>query len=312
MKEGKNLIVMFDGTGNHAGDENKYSNVRKMYDLMLRDKTQTNPYYVQGIGTLGGEGLSEEATGIGLWNRMKEGYEWLTNQILNTDSEPYAIMLMGFSRGAYTAHAFSWLLNKGKIPKEVSLCGPVVDRFRDHDEDGLEKLLHDGKKINRIELLGVWDIVKTKFFAGEYQDSQLAPNVENAYHAMSLDECRFFFKLNKWKATERAHCVWFAGIHSNVGGGYHETQLSDISLHWMIRQLIRHGVRIKSDYREFLNEDPTWKKEHEININVPREYEGEHIHVSVRERIAKGIKLSVKNFPDNPVYVDNELKIVGG
>lgn len=311
MRQGKNLIVMFDGTGNDAGAENRYSNVRKLYELMLRDKTRTNPIYVEGIGTLNGEGLPEEATGIGLWNRMKDGYEWLTNEILQTENESYAIMLLGFSRGAYTAHAFSWLLNFGKIPRDVSLCGPIVDSFRDNDKNTVQQLLQDGKKIKNIEFLGVWDIVKSKFFSNNHNDAELAPNVEDAYHAMSMDECRFFFKLNKWEPTSRANCVWFAGIHSNVGGGYPDSHLSDISLHCMIRRLIHHGVRIKADYREKLQEDPTWKSEWKLNLDAPREYEGEPIHVSVRERIATcGNVLNIKNFPAQPIYVDNELRIV--
>ncbi|MFD0555204.1 phospholipase effector Tle1 domain-containing protein [Streptomyces rectiviolaceus] len=37
--------------------------------------------------------------------------------------------------------------------------------------------------------------------------------------------------------------VWFAGVHTDVGGGYPEKGLSDITLLWMIRQAHRYGLR---------------------------------------------------------------------
>src|SRR5262249_49040498 len=37
---------------------------------------------------------------------------------------------------------------------------------------------------------------------------------------------------------------WFPGVHSNVGGGYKDTGLSDISLGWMAIRAIHHGLNI--------------------------------------------------------------------
>ncbi len=31
--------------------------------------------------------------------------------------------------------------------------------------------------------------------------------------------------------------VWFPGVHSNIGGGYDDAELSDITLAWMMSQL---------------------------------------------------------------------------
>jgi len=36
--------------------------------------------------------------------------------------------------------------------------------------------------------------------------------------------------------------VWFAGAHSDVGGGYHESGLSGVSLNWMIDNLAPTGL----------------------------------------------------------------------
>jgi len=50
------------------------------------------------------------------------------------------------------------------------------------------------------------------------------------YHAMAIDEKRAFFPVLKWNANKKARQVWFAGVHSDVGGGYDKTGLSDTAL----------------------------------------------------------------------------------
>src|SRR5690606_39831439 len=34
--------------------------------------------------------------------------------------------------------------------------------------------------------------------------------------------------------------VWFSGVHSNIGGSYPDSDLSDITLDWMIKRLRVH------------------------------------------------------------------------
>ena len=62
--------------------------------------------------------------------------------------------------------------------------------------------------------------------------------VENAYHALAIDERRTPFEPTLWmhkpKPGQTIEQVWFCGVHSDVGGGYPERGLSDITLDWMI------------------------------------------------------------------------------
>lgn len=37
---------------------------------------------------------------------------------------------------------------------------------------------------------------------------------------------------------------WFDGVHSNMGGGYPDTGLSDVALEWMAERTVRHGSTI--------------------------------------------------------------------
>lgn len=59
--------------------------------------------------------------------------------------------------------------------------------------------------------------------------------VENAFHALSLDEWRSGFRPTLWSkadGNETTHLrqVWFPGSHSDVGGGLEEQQIATISL----------------------------------------------------------------------------------
>ena len=62
--------------------------------------------------------------------------------------------------------------------------------------------------------------------------------VENAYHALAIDERRTPFVPTLWmhkpKPGQTIEQVWFCGVHSDVGGGYPECGPSDIALDWMI------------------------------------------------------------------------------
>jgi hypothetical protein len=80
-----------------------------------------------------------------------------------------------------------------------------------------------------------------------FYDYDLNPNVGYARHAISIDENRASFQRVAWysaKTTARDaykiqwfEQVWFAGNHSDIGGGYpeDESRLSDIALDWMVK-----------------------------------------------------------------------------
>jgi len=70
-------------------------------------------------------------------------------------------------------------------------------------------------------------------------------------HAVSIDERRCFFLSNLWgppyKPDEREYRVdqnikqvWFAGVHSDIGGSYSEKEsgLSKITLEWMLTEAV--------------------------------------------------------------------------
>ncbi len=60
------------------------------------------------------------------------------------------------------------------------------------------------------------------------------PNVEAGRHAISIDEYRRPYKVDE-VANDRIEEVWFTGVHSDVGGGFEDCRLADISLRWSSR-----------------------------------------------------------------------------
>jgi len=100
-----------------------------------------------------------------------------------------------------------------------------------------------------VKMVGVWDTVgalgiplrglravnREEF---QFLDTDLNPAVKYAFHALAIDEHRSPFEPTLWNsvplAGQTVRQVWFPGVHSDVGGGYKESDLSDGSLQWMI------------------------------------------------------------------------------
>lgn len=94
----------------------------------------------------------------------------------------------------------------------------------------------------------------------EFHDKELSPKVKYGFHALALDETRDPFKPTLWqmpKAPPAANGitsdgsnfrlkelkqVWFSGKHSNIGGGYSQRWLSDITLAWMVAQCSQNNL----------------------------------------------------------------------
>ncbi len=123
-----------------------------------------------------------------------------------------------------------------------------------------------------IEFVGVWDTVASVIVPREdtlwfAPDMQVLANTRNNRavkifrQAIAIDERRRMFRLNVWQdpqkfrpvpwdstgeAAQDIRQVWFAGVHSDIGGGYPESEsaLSKFPLLWMVEQALKAGVAI--------------------------------------------------------------------
>ena len=81
-----------------------------------------------------------------------------------------------------------------------------------------------------------------------FYDNKLGSNVTYARHALSLDERRDDFEPTIWQPNENVDLkqVWFAGVHSDVGGGYRNdpdnTTLADIPMTWLMKEAQSIGL----------------------------------------------------------------------
>ena len=122
-----------------------------------------------------------------------------------------------------------------------------------------------------ISYLGVWDTVEamgvpdiipgSDWFNREYDyhDASLDAFVENARHAVAIDERRKLFPvvlfddvddLNRAKGFKSSHDDapyqerWFPGVHGSVGGGGDIRGLSDDALMWVLAGAKKAGLKL--------------------------------------------------------------------
>lgn len=249
----KNIVICLDGTGNKFGEEN--TNIVKLFRVLKRNTTQIC-YYDPGVGTLGDpkykssiaktlyKGLGQ-AFGLGLIENMVQAYSFLMENYQNGDR----VYIFGFSRGAYTARVLAGFIHS--IGLLDSGCNNLIPyaltlyRAKKTDFALMARFKKTyGRNIN-INFLGLWDSVST--FGWIYSPVFLPfttnnPSVEVIRHALAIDEKRAFFQPMLWgrKHQDKQDIkeVWFAGVHSDIGGGYPECEsgLAKVTLQWMINE----------------------------------------------------------------------------
>ncbi|MDI3560732.1 DUF2235 domain-containing protein [Bradyrhizobium sp. Arg816] len=114
----------------------------------------------------------------------------------------------------------------------------------------------DGRKHVEIEFLGLFDTVEAfgvpveelrlaidwAIWPISFRNHRLSKTVKHACHALALDDERTTFHplridQSDLPAGQVVKEVWFAGVHSDIGGGYPESTLSFVPLVWMVEQL---------------------------------------------------------------------------
>jgi uncharacterized protein (DUF2235 family) len=274
------LIICADGTWNTA-DQEFPTNVKRLQGYLVnpgRDGERQLVHYQIGVGAAepGIKHILGGAFGEGIDENIKECYRFLVESW-----EPGAeIFLFGFSRGAYTARSLAGLIrNSGLLKREhIDKLGPAYALYRDRSDatnpksDQATQFRAKFSTEVRVKFVGVWDTVGSlgvpvgafkKLFLKKYEfhDVTLSSWIDNAFHALAIDEQRKPFAPTLWECQGDPHQVveqvWFAGVHSNVGGGYQDPVLSNHALAWMIDRAKRCGLHFDDDriQRDGVNPD---------------------------------------------------------
>ncbi len=266
----KRLVVCCDGTWNKP-DSRMITNVEKMARTVQTDPGATGGayqlvYYVSGVGagSYAADRLLGGAFGFGLFHNVVACYRFLAQNYEPGD----AIYIIGFSRGAYTARSVAGMLGRVGLLTKASLVDerlPAAVRMYQRTDlpegafgASVDEFKHDHCHPADVAFLGVFDTVGALGVPGlnrlapQFHDVQLGDTVRRARHALALDETRLKFEPTLWEAPdepggaptedERVKQVWFEGAHSDVGGGYRETGLSDTALLWMAREAHDAGL----------------------------------------------------------------------
>ena len=279
----KNIIFCADGTWNNPDeDENADytadpTNVYKIFMCLdgslspdslrqadeqekelIKDGTSRQiAKYIHGVGDSRNPiiKLMGGAFGAGVISRIVRGYTFISRNY-----EPGAnIVIVGFSRGAYTARALA-----GLIASQGLLALPLTNdkeqayrygaqawyRYRKAGISNPFSLVHlaelcadlpafvsqnslqdsDLVPLANILAVAVWDTVGALGFpayaggqhvdAFKFADTKLSQKVARGFHAVALDEQRNDFTPTLWDPAPAVTQVLFPGAHADVGGGY--------------------------------------------------------------------------------------------
>jgi uncharacterized protein (DUF2235 family) len=190
------------------------------------------------------------------------------------------------------------------------------------------KKAHSASGDVKVRFVGVWDtvdavglpfhlsdVLNATIYQFKFPDHGLSPIVQRACHALAIDDQRQSFHPLMWKESPddqaRVTQVWFAGAHSNVGGGYPKQGMSLVALDWLLTQAEQagapfgeRGLRLNAIERQSFREhssvddklyDPRaglgifyrWKIR-DIDAMCTANGVKPKLHVSVLERVAHG------------------------
>ncbi len=259
----RRLVVCCDGTW-QSSDSRHVSNIAKIaWSVETRrlgaDVDQV-VHYVGGVGArysadrwLGG------AVGLGLLANLSDAYQFLALNYEPGDE----VYVFGFSRGAYTARSLVGMIARVGLLRADQLdhLREAMHRYRNRAASADAVAAGDLADFRRnrchpdvpIQFLGVFDTVGALGVPGpfkrrhQFHDIRLSRSVRSARQALAIDDRRMAFEPCLWELQEgtaegQVEQVWFEGVHSDVGGGYAETALSDTALLWMVQEASAQGL----------------------------------------------------------------------
>lgn len=266
----RNLVVCCDGTGNILGSQYD-SNVVHLVRWCAKNDQQL-VYYDPGVGTADSfpdvdfidrfirrlQLLAGLALGRGIYENIAQAYEFLVHNYRGGDR----IFIFGFSRGAFTARSVAGLINRFGIvrPGAAPLLPLLIRSYFSKPGDRREKFKADVSAhftdevgaLAFVHFIGVWDTVESvggihrKRFSTEA--TLTGKRFTHVRQAVSEGEYRASYSPRLYKGQQRDQPttnadgthepslkqLWFAGVHSDVGGSYARQGLSDIALQWML------------------------------------------------------------------------------
>lgn len=185
---------------------------------------------------------------LGIDDIIIEAYCWLCSLFDFETNVQDEIHLVGFSRGAFTARCLACFIEDvGLIrPKDArhvpkvylqwaKAKGTSPERFHDWPVDMRPK---QGVTITTC---AAWDTVNALSSSRlNFVESRVPKTLACAFQALALHEKRPSFLPVLWNRHSGSSAIiqqcWFAGDHTDIGGGHPDYGLANLSFLWMLAQ----------------------------------------------------------------------------
>ena len=256
----KNVVICFEG----GGASSSVSNVRRLFSVLLRDASRQVSYISSWQGSqpilfranhLGRTWSNIKAIGFGtgLSTSLSQAYRFLMQHFEDGDR----LYLFGFSRGAFAAQALGALIHMfGLVPEgDEVLFEEILRAFlaaRPESFGAARQTRTFYSRDCRPWFVGLWETPASTgliYSPLRLPYTSINPDVRIGRHALAIDERRSSFRPNLWRAAEPGQDikeVWFAGVHSDVGGGYREDEsgLALISFNWILAEAVKAALLV--------------------------------------------------------------------
>lgn len=273
----KRIVICADGTWNirdqvdEKTGKRRPTNVTKLARAVRPSSAAGVPqvvFYCDGVGT--GRGM-DKLTGGAFGQGIEDNVRDLYREIVYNYQAGDEIFLFGFSRGAFTVRTLAGFMNfAGLVEKDDDYYVPELYAcYESRQGPGTEQWKKANRKVSGtracppIRMVGVWDTVGALGAPGvlgqlfnkdkyQHHDVSLIPAIQNAFQALAIDEKRKPFAPNLWTRPPgwngQLVQAWFAGVHSNVGGGYTPDGLANEALHWIVGEAKALGLEMDDAY----------------------------------------------------------------
>jgi uncharacterized protein (DUF2235 family) len=273
----KTIILLLDGTWNDADSGDADTNIVRLRELIAKTTgtgTRRNVVlYQRGVGTGWLNRVQGGAFGAGLSQNVRNAYRFLCANYQPNDK----VFVFGFSRGAYTVRSLAGYVAVNGIIKSERLNPQTESRAWTYYKTGPAARLSGvaceiQQDIHQVqhplfECLAVFDTVGTlgipfqvfwRFnrHLYEFHDVTLSDVAKVNLHALAIDEHRWPFEATPWRRSKFTRLTniteqcWFAGCHSDIGGGNIDDasrirsdptkriiKLDDLTLQWMLQRI---------------------------------------------------------------------------
>jgi len=268
----KNIIICSDGTWQSPESDTGTHVLRIARGIAPHDSSghQQVVYYDWGLGS-DGNTIGAGLTGQGIDKNILDCYRFIVHNYDDGDR----LYLFGFSRGAYTVRSLAGLIhNSGILRREqAQRIGDAYRLYRRRStrsaparqQAAAFRHQYCVADISRIHFVGVLDTVGSLGipapFLGTlgtdrylFHDTQPSAIINHARHAVSIDENRQDFEPALWTTAPGIDLqqVWFAGVHSDIGGSYPDHSLGDHAAQWLTREAAAYGLLLAPHFTAHL------------------------------------------------------------